>query len=208
MRSAEEQMSVRSRASCGVGVKLGNVIHKQFGLNGSRAGLQENSAILKELVELRAQKCALLGFTTHADFILEMNMAKSGKKVASFLGESWEPSCSLRAAVGDDGGNYLLGDFILAEINEILLWSVVFTPRWCPVFLCCLSEDLARKLKPLGEEERAVILKLKEKECQKRGLPFNGELHAWDTRYYMTQVRAQRMVGNGVLQSHWCSVRS
>lgn len=48
---------------------------------------QENSAILKELVQLRAQKSALLGFSTHADFILEMNMAKSGKKVAVFLGE-------------------------------------------------------------------------------------------------------------------------
>lgn len=48
---------------------------------------QENSAILKELVQLRAQKSALLGFSTHADFILEMNMAKSGKKVAIFLGE-------------------------------------------------------------------------------------------------------------------------
>lgn len=51
------------------------------------------------------------------------------------------------------------------------------------------SEELACKLKPLGDEERAVILKLKEKECQKRNLPFNGELHAWDTRYFMTQVR-------------------
>lgn len=48
---------------------------------------QENSGILKELVELRAQKSALLGFPTHADFVLEMNMAKSGKKVAGFLGE-------------------------------------------------------------------------------------------------------------------------
>lgn len=48
---------------------------------------QENSAILKELVQLRAQKSSLLGFSTHADFILEMNMAKSGKKVAAFLGE-------------------------------------------------------------------------------------------------------------------------
>ncbi|KAL7855072.1 hypothetical protein SRHO_G00172620 [Serrasalmus rhombeus] len=95
---------------------------------------EENSAILKELVELRSQKSALLGFTTHADFVLEMNMAKASKKVASFL------------------------------------------------------EELAHKLKPLGEEERAVILKLKEKECQKRNLPFNGELDAWDTRYYMTQV--------------------
>ncbi|KAL0181656.1 hypothetical protein M9458_024062, partial [Cirrhinus mrigala] len=48
--------------------------------------------------------------------------------------------------------------------------------------------DLAHKLKPLGEQERAVILKLKEQECQKRNLSFTGELHAWDTRYYMTQV--------------------
>ncbi|XP_067244627.1 thimet oligopeptidase [Chanodichthys erythropterus] len=95
---------------------------------------EENSAILKELIELRSKKSSLLGFSTHADFVLEMNMAKASKKVATFL------------------------------------------------------EDLARKLKPLGEEERAVILKLKEQESQKRNLPFTGELHAWDTRYYMTQV--------------------
>uniref|UniRef100_A0A3B4XIY4 Thimet oligopeptidase n=1 Tax=Seriola lalandi dorsalis TaxID=1841481 RepID=A0A3B4XIY4_SERLL len=106
----------------------------------------ENSVILKELVELRAQKSSLLGFSTHADFVLEMNMAKSGKKVACFL------------------------------------------------------EELACKLKPLGVEERAVILKLKEKECQKRGLPFNGELHAWDTRYFMTQVEeTQYVVTQGLL---------
>ncbi|KAK0141016.1 Thimet oligopeptidase [Merluccius polli] len=95
---------------------------------------EENSAILKKLVVLRGQKSSLLGFNTHADFVLEMNMAKSGKKVASFL------------------------------------------------------EDLAQKLKPLGKEERTVLLQLKEKECEKRGLTFDGQLHAWDTRYFMTQV--------------------
>lgn len=55
---------------------------------------QENSAILKELIELRAQKSSLLDFSTHADFVLEMNMAKSGKKVAIFLGEAEQMRCS------------------------------------------------------------------------------------------------------------------
>ncbi|KAF5909986.1 thimet oligopeptidase [Clarias magur] len=95
---------------------------------------EENSVILKELVELRSQKSALLGFSTHADFVLEMNMSKVAKKVATFL------------------------------------------------------DELGHKLKPLGEEEREIMMKLKEKECEKRNLPFNKELHAWDMRYYMTQV--------------------
>lgn len=50
---------------------------------------QENSAILKELVELRSKKSSLLGFSTHADFVLEMNMAKASKKVATFLGNDY-----------------------------------------------------------------------------------------------------------------------
>ncbi|XP_072294014.1 thimet oligopeptidase isoform X2 [Eucyclogobius newberryi] len=111
---------------------------------------QENSEILKELVKLRAQKCALLGFKTHADFVLEMNMAKSGHKVASFL------------------------------------------------------EELACKLKPLGEEERAVLLKLKQKECEKRKLEFDGKLHAWDTRYFMTQVEeTQYAVDQNLLKEYF-----
>lgn len=47
---------------------------------------QENCAILRELVALRAQKSQLLGFSTHADYVLEMNMAKSSQTVAAFLG--------------------------------------------------------------------------------------------------------------------------
>ncbi|XP_019393844.1 PREDICTED: thimet oligopeptidase [Crocodylus porosus] len=95
---------------------------------------EENCLILKELVDLRAQKAGLLGFNTHADFVLEMNMAKSSRTVASFL------------------------------------------------------DELAQKLKPLGEKERAVILELKKKECEKRDLVFDDRINAWDMRYYMNQV--------------------
>ncbi|XP_029004440.1 thimet oligopeptidase isoform X1 [Betta splendens] len=110
----------------------------------------ENSGILKELIELRAKKSSLLGFSTHADFVLEMNMAKSGKKVSTFL------------------------------------------------------EELANKLSPLGEEEQAVLLKLKEEECKKRSLHFSGQLHAWDTRYFMTQVEeTQYAVDQNLLKEYF-----
>ncbi|XP_051790643.1 thimet oligopeptidase [Erpetoichthys calabaricus] len=111
---------------------------------------EENSHILKELVELRAKKCALLGFSTHADFVLEMNMAKTSKNVALFL------------------------------------------------------EELAQKLKPLGVEERANMLQLKHKECSQRGEEFDGQLHAWDTRYYMTQVEeTQYAVDQNLLKEYF-----
>lgn len=99
---------------------------------------EENCAILRELVALRAQKSQLLGFSTHADYVLEMNMAKSSQTVATFL------------------------------------------------------DELAQKLKPLGEQERAAILELKQAECARRGLPFDGCIHAWDLRYYMNQVEETR----------------
>ncbi|XP_054395268.2 thimet oligopeptidase isoform X2 [Pongo abelii] len=99
---------------------------------------EENCAILKELVTLRAQKSRLLGFHTHADYVLEMNMAKTSQTVATFL------------------------------------------------------DELAQKLKPLGEQERAVILELKRAECERRGLTFDGCIHAWDMRYYMNQVEETR----------------
>lgn len=38
-------------------------------------------------MQLRSQKSTLLGFSTHADLVLEMNMAQSARTVASFLGE-------------------------------------------------------------------------------------------------------------------------
>lgn len=109
------------------------------------------------MVELRARKSSLLGFGTHADFVLEMNMAKSAKRVAAFLGE--------QAAV--------------------CRWSF---PLRLDAFPSLSSEELYRKLKPLGDDERSLILKLKEEECRKRALPFDGQLRAWDTRYFMTQV--------------------
>lgn len=50
--------------------------------------LQANTAILEQLIQLRAKVADLLGYGSHADYVLEMNMAKTASRVSEFIGQS------------------------------------------------------------------------------------------------------------------------
>jgi metallopeptidase MepB len=45
-------------------------------------------------------------------------------------------------------------------------------------------DDLEQKLKPVGVQERQILLAIKKEEHAKLGLPFDGEFYIWDYRYY------------------------
>jgi len=47
----------------------------------------DNQSNLKEILKLRTERAKILGFNTHADYVLEERMAMSPKKVMDFLGE-------------------------------------------------------------------------------------------------------------------------
>ena len=49
--------------------------------------LAENTAILEELIRLRADEAAILGFATSSNFVLDVRMAKKTESVVTFLEE-------------------------------------------------------------------------------------------------------------------------
>ncbi len=55
----------------------------------------DNKALLTEMAALRAERSKLLGFETHADYILDENMAKTPKAVYEFLDRLWTPALAM-----------------------------------------------------------------------------------------------------------------
>ncbi len=52
----------------------------------------DNKAVLSKMAVLRVERAHLLGYETHADFVLEKNMAKKPENVYKFLDQIWKPS--------------------------------------------------------------------------------------------------------------------
>ncbi len=61
-----------------------------FGARGFQKNENNNCEIILQIVQLRHQRAQLLGFNSHADFVLAERMAKTPEKVTSFLEELLE----------------------------------------------------------------------------------------------------------------------
>lgn len=76
----------------------------------------DNKKLLSRIASLRLQKANLLGYKTHADYVLEMSMAKTPDKVLEFINQLWTPAlrmakaeaAELQQLINKEGGNFKL----------------------------------------------------------------------------------------------------
>ena len=94
-------------------------LYKAMYMRGDNDNENDNKQIINDIVNLRIEKAQMLGFDTHADFILAENMAKTPANVYKLLNEVWEyalaqskkEATELQALIDAEGGNFKLASW-------------------------------------------------------------------------------------------------
>ncbi len=68
---------------------------KAYIMRGDNDNEYDNKKILTKIVSLRVKRANLLGYPTHADYVLEENMAKTPKNVYDLLWKIWKPALNM-----------------------------------------------------------------------------------------------------------------
>jgi peptidyl-dipeptidase Dcp len=75
--------------------ELREKLFKAFINRGNNADEFDNKANAAKIAALRVKRANLLGYKTHADYILEENMAKNGENVTKLLDQVWTPAIAM-----------------------------------------------------------------------------------------------------------------
>jgi len=93
---------------------LREAMFRAFVARGAGGGAHDNGAIMRETVELRAERARLLGYASFADYRLADTMAKTPEAALALLNRVWAPARAqalreaeaLQAMIAAEGGNF------------------------------------------------------------------------------------------------------
>lgn len=124
-------------------------LSRAFGRKAFQGNENDNQAIIGEIVSLRRQRAQLLGYASHADYVLENRMANSPQKVWDFLEEL--KNAALPAARREFAE---LQEFAAREgVDELQSWDSAFYQERLKKERFDLDDEL---LKPYFELNRVV----------------------------------------------------
>jgi peptidyl-dipeptidase Dcp len=82
--------------------ELREKIYKAYINRGNNNDELDNKEILSKMTALRIQKANLLGFKSHAHYVLDENMAKNPDNVYKFLDQLWKPALARAKAEANE----------------------------------------------------------------------------------------------------------
>ena len=94
-------------------------LYKGYIMRGDNNNEFDNKKIIAKIAALRVKKANIMGYKTHADFRLEVNMAKTPKNVHDFLNQIWKPALkmaknerkTMQAMIDKEGGKFKLASW-------------------------------------------------------------------------------------------------
>jgi peptidyl-dipeptidase Dcp len=121
-------------------------LSKVFGRKGFNNDGLDNQAIVLKIAKLRFERAQLLGYKTHAHFVLEERMAETPEKVDTFLNDLLEKA---KPAAQDEFNNLETFAKSLDDIDHLEKWDSAY-----------YSEKLKQKLFNLDDEQLKPYFKL------------------------------------------------
>ncbi len=96
--------------------ELREKLHTAYIMRGDNDNEYDNKNILSRMAALRVEKANLFGFKNHAEYVLDVNMAKNPETVFEFLNKVWDAALPIAKAevtelqkmIDKEGGNFKL----------------------------------------------------------------------------------------------------
>ncbi len=130
--------------------KLRKKLSVAFGSKGFKNDELDNQDIVLKIVNLRYKRATLLGYKTHAHFILEERMAKAPEKVSGFLNELLEKAKPAAEREFEELQNFAKD---LDKIDKLEKWDSAYYSEKLKQKLFSLDDEL---LKPYFKLENVI----------------------------------------------------
>ncbi len=96
--------------------ELRQKLHTAYIMRGDNNNEFDNKKILSRIAALRVERAELFGFKNHAEYVLDVNMAKNPETVFDFLNKVWDAclpnakaeAVELQKMIDKEGGNFKL----------------------------------------------------------------------------------------------------
>jgi peptidyl-dipeptidase Dcp len=87
-----------------------------YTMRGNNGNEHDNTGVMTDIIKLRAERAQLLGYDTHADYVLESRMAKTPDKVYDLLNRLWDAALpvagreveEMQAIIDQENGGFKL----------------------------------------------------------------------------------------------------